>query len=93
MDRSKLNGACSVRRRKKIVNYDKYVTKNKLKFLSKFYDLWVKYTSRVGRMRPRSSIESRILIKLDEIRKRKMIQSGGLKMLGPRLWKLKVFET
>lgn len=82
-----------MKKTKKIVNYDKYVAKNKLKFLAKLSELWLKYTSRIGRSRPRSSMENQLLFKLDELRKKNMLKKGELQMLGPRLWKLKVFEA
>lgn len=76
--------------RKKVVNYNQYVAKNKLKFLAKLSELWIESASRIGRMRPRNPTESKMLIKLDELRKKRMLKSGELKILGPRTWRLKI---
>ncbi len=78
--------------KKKAVDYDKYVAKNKLKYLAKLSKLWLGYSGRIGRMKPRSPLESEMLIRLDEARRDRMLKSGELKILGPRCWAIKVFK-
>lgn len=76
--------------KKRVFDFDKYIKDNRSRFFDNMARLEIETTSRLVRERPRDPLKERLLCRLDNDRRRKMINSGELQRLGPRKWRLKI---
>lgn len=69
------------------VSFEEYARASRGRYLRIFAAMGERYQGRVPRQRPRDPEEERLLLRLDMVRRDRLIASGELVQLGPRHWR------